>query len=162
LGDFLQTPHDLVAEVYNGHAERGGEIIEGMDRVTFKIKKILFKREFLTSDRHVQPFEVARYVLIGSGKEKYYLAHKIKAKSPDENKPEFDKILEVTFSDSMKAEVDQKLESNGNIELEIPSLNNLTPLNKNDEVVAKSSELTGDLLMKAINEIYFETSDFSF
>lgn len=162
LGNFMQTPHDLIAEVYNGHAERGGEVIEGMDRVTFKIKKILFKRDFVTTDRHVQPFESARYLLIGNGSEKYYLAHKIKAKSPDENKPEFDKILEVSFSESMKSQVDQKLESNGNIELEIPTLNNLTPLKKDDEVVAKSPELTGDLVIKALKEIYFETSDFTF
>ncbi len=160
LGAYMETPHDLIAEVYLGHAERGGEVIEGLERVTFRTKKILFKRDFVATDSHPLTPEVARYILIGAGDGKYYLAHKIKAKSNDPTKPEFDKVLEVSFQPELKESIDAKLLEESSIEIEIANQANLDPLEVNDERIAKSSKIVGDIQLKVLKGIYFETSDF--
>jgi hypothetical protein len=72
-------------DVFRGHLERGGQIIEGLGRVTVRILRVVHAREFRPGERRPDTLE---YLLFGKGGETF-LAHRIVAPG------DFDQLLPV-------------------------------------------------------------------
>jgi hypothetical protein len=83
LTEFLARPHSFRAELYRGHFERGGELLD--EFVNVKVKSILFQKKLSRSGS--QPM-VPTYLLFGSAKEQF-LAHEI------HGAPDFDAVYPV-------------------------------------------------------------------
>ena len=51
------------AQVFQGHLERGGEVLRGLSGITVRIKRVVYAHEFRREDKRVENLE---YILFGT------------------------------------------------------------------------------------------------
>jgi hypothetical protein len=134
------------ATVFQGHLERGGKPIKGLQSAGVKIQKVVHFHKF---DPAAKAPAALEYFLFGKGTE-LFLAHSI-VKPPD-----FDQLLSVTV-DGLKL-TDEELGSA--IRLSIPSKKN-SPANRLKEGEQAQAEISGGrkLSVRAVREFYFEEGE---
>lgn len=134
------------ATVFQGHLERSGRPIPGLEDVKIKVQRVVHFHKF---DSKAQAPDTLEYLLFGRGKE-FFLAHSV-VKPPD-----FDQILSVNVAGANLT--DEQLSQA--ILIRIPNRKS-TPsdrVKKGQEVVA---ELPGGakLSIRALKEFYFEEGE---
>ena len=134
------------ATVFQGHLERGGKPVKGLQSAAVKIQKVVHFHKF---DPAAKAPATLEYFLFGKGTE-LFLAHSI-VKPPD-----FDQLLSVTV-DGLKV-TDEELGSA--IRLSIPSKKS-SPANRLKEGEQAQAEISGGrkLSVRAVREFYFEEGE---
>ena len=84
------------AQVFQGHLERGGEVLRGLSGITVRIKRVVYAHEFRREDKRVENLE---YILFGTPDE-LFLAHRILAPG------DFDQLLFVRVPDEQFSDAD--------------------------------------------------------
>jgi hypothetical protein len=134
------------ATVLQGHLERGGEPIRGLQDVDVKIQKVVHFHKF---DPAAQAPPSLEYLLFGRGPE-FFLAHSI-VKPPD-----FDQIVSVEVSGLKLTDADLGTA----IRLSIPSKKNSSAdrMKEGEQAAAELSD-GRKLNVRIIREFYFEEGE---
>ena len=132
--------------VFQGHLERGGKSIKGLQNAAVNIQKVVHFHKF---DPAAKAPAALEYFLFGKGTE-LFLAHSI-VKPPD-----FDQLLSVTV-DGLKLSDD---ELGSAIRISIPSKKN-SPTTRLKEGEQAQAEISGGrkLSVRAVREFYFEEGE---
>ena len=84
------------ARVFQGHLERGGTVIPGLNAIRVRIKRVVHAHEFRPEDKRPDNLE---YILFGTSDE-LFLAHRILAPG------DFDQLLPVRIPDQQFSDAD--------------------------------------------------------
>jgi hypothetical protein len=132
--------------VFQGHLERGGKPIKGLQSVGVKIQKVVHFHKF---DPAAKAPAALEYFLFGRGTE-LFLAHSIV------RPPDFDQIVSVTV-DGLKLTDD---ELGSAIRISIPAKKN-TPADRLKEGEQAQAQISDNrkLSVRAVREFYFEDGE---
>lgn len=138
------------AQVFQGHLERGGEVIRGLNGITVRIKRVVHAHEFRPEDKRPADLE---YILFGTPDE-LFLAHRIVAPG------DFDQLLPVRVPDQQFSDADL---SQG-LRVVLSGRPNVSSgrLRAGQDSAAQLLRADGqahDIKLQPLRELYFEESE---
>jgi len=138
------------AQVFQGHLERGGEVLRGLSGITVRIKRVVYAHEFRREDKRVENLE---YILFGTPDE-LFLAHRILAPG------DFDQLLFVRVPDEQFSDAD--LSQGLRVVVSGHPNGSSGRLRGGQKIAAQLLRIDGqavNITLQPLRELYFEESE---